>query len=319
MQCGVSELDTLISSVLGFLTEYSWVYAFKWVDLLSYAGNPAGDPVLCCPAEWKIALCSAEVRDLQSVVLGNPSPATWPASLKFFARQCMSLSRRLMESSSCIPISANQPTASIGHVVAVPSAGYLAYATVSPSPNMTKHVKVKLKKQHEIEIMSAFVCDMLQDTLTAAPAVNYETRNRTFQTSEFFESPQPLTKESRSCASGRSAEPNVGGLVDLGSGLGHLPNYVMRMLSVVNPQIPRPRLVAVEADPIIHSRAKELEDKKVSPNDRILRECIRVTTDNLENLRDRFVSALLPPLRSALLRGFECGRNQSLHFRPQCP
>ncbi|KAL7053320.1 hypothetical protein AAHC03_025486 [Spirometra sp. Aus1] len=289
MQCGVPELDTLLSNVLGFLREHSWVYGFKWVDLLSCAGTLAGDPVACCPAEWRTTLCSAEISDLQSVVLGDPPPANWPASLKTFVRQCRTLSQRLTESSSCILTSPNQPTASFGHVITCSSAGYLAYATASSSSDTTKHVKVKLKKQHEIEVMSAFVCDMLQNTLTAATVANYDTRSRTFQTSEFFAFPQSPTRELRSCESSRSGQLRIGGLVDLGSGLGHFPNYVWRMWteSVVNPQIPRPRLVAVEADATIHSRAKELEDKKVLPNDRIRRECLRVTTSNLEDLRER--------------------------------
>ncbi len=57
--------DDLLDRVLTFLSAYSWVYSFKWTELLTCAGDVRFDPVASCAADWAKALCHGRVDELQ--------------------------------------------------------------------------------------------------------------------------------------------------------------------------------------------------------------------------------------------------------------
>ncbi len=73
-------------------------------------------------------------------------------------------------------------------------------------------------------------------------------------------------------------------LVDLGSGLGHLPRRVMRRLSSEGPC--RARIVAIEADRAMHVKSVETEALKAKAEERLVRVHARVQKERLGELRE---------------------------------
>ncbi len=73
-------------------------------------------------------------------------------------------------------------------------------------------------------------------------------------------------------------------LVDLGSGLGHLPRRVMRRLSSEGPS--RARIVAIEADRAMHVKSVETEALKENAAERLVRVHTRLQTERLGELRE---------------------------------
>lgn len=94
-----------------------------------------------------------------------------------------------------------------------------------------------------------------------------------------------------------SADSTLGALVDLGSGLGHLPRRVKRQLiqrSRAHPSLSSPLLIAVEADPVLHFKAIELADnekgqKGATQDVTLTRVLARVQKEKLQEFQDRCV------------------------------
>ncbi|KAL5103889.1 Phosphatidylinositol-glycan biosynthesi clas F protein [Taenia crassiceps] len=259
-----------------------------WTELFSC---PELDLVSICPKEWIEALSECTITDLQEFVVGGSAPAGWPESLKFFAEQCAVLTQELIQSATFTPPTTSAPpnTRSQGVLCLNVPAGHLFYQFHSHEAVGTAPRKVKPKKHHEIEIMSAFLCDFLQNSmlLSNSPlditSKNDSGRKVTFQTAS-FEGPHD-------CGDCLAVNLPIFAsmLVDLGSGLGHLPRRVLQRLGVTSPGL---LVVAVEADPRLHDTALQMEAKESHPERRLVRLFARVEKDEVCLFRENLLSAL---------------------------
>ena len=58
-------LDELLDRVLAFLSAYSWVFSFKWTELLS---SRSLEPLTAYPSDWAEVLSNCNITDLQVLV-----------------------------------------------------------------------------------------------------------------------------------------------------------------------------------------------------------------------------------------------------------
>ncbi|KAL5962865.1 Protein RRNAD1 [Taenia solium] len=280
--------DDLLDRCLLFLSTYSWVYSFKWTELFSH---PEFDIVSVCPKEWVKALSESNITDLQEFVVGGSAPTDWPESLKFFAQQCATLTQELIQSATFMPPITSVPpyTPSQGILCLNIPAGHLFYQCQSNEAVKTAPRKVKPKKHHEIEIMSAFLCDLLQNSMLLSnssldsASKNNSNRRVTFQTAPFEGHQNP-----RDCLA-VNLPTSASMLVDLGSGLGHLPRRVLQRLGVTSPGA---LVVAVESDARLHETALQMEAKEPRPERRLVRLFARVEKDEVCLFREKLFAAL---------------------------
>ncbi|VDD76648.1 unnamed protein product [Mesocestoides corti] len=299
----VKSREELLDHVLVFLSTYSWVYSFKWTELLTCHGK-SSDPVVSCPPDWIAALTNGKISHFQNVVVGGDAPDDWPDSLRRFANQCATFTRELMRLATAHPPTAlRHDSKSRGFLCSNHPADCLHYHCKPQGGTGQAQRKVKWKKKHEIGIMSAFLCDLLDDSVGFSPAPTTQCRDRTrvtFQTAEF--------EEACSCESQGTVSTGIefNALVDVGSGLGHLPRLVMQRLRAGD-ATPRRRVVAVEADAKLHNSAVDMEEREPNCHSRLIRVHARVTTSEVHDLRERLsmaLSALETP--RYLLCGLHC-------------
>ncbi|KAM7540656.1 hypothetical protein Aperf_G00000045351 [Anoplocephala perfoliata] len=237
------------------------------------------DPVVveACPKDWAAALSDGKVTDLQKFVVGGEAPESWPGSLKDFATQCVTLTQELIQSATNTPPMIDHSTpheSSSGVLFLNDSSGYLFYQC---QPEKAVPKKVKPKKHHETEIMSAFLSDLLQSSARFSETRFVGEKMTTFQTAS-FEAPQPFNH----------LRPVylpllASALVDLGSGLGHLPRRVMKRLKTRSSDM---RCVAVEADPELHAAALKLESKEPVPERCLIRVLTRIEKSYVEEFKE---------------------------------
>ncbi|VDN98991.1 unnamed protein product [Rodentolepis nana] len=274
--------DDLLDRVLSLLSAHSWLYTFKWTELLSC---PNFNPIEACPKDWSDALCNGRITDLQQFIISGQTPSSWPESLKAFASQCLTLTQELIRSATNTPpiidSSASQ-SASNGVLSLNKSAGYLFY-NIEPAKAAPR--KVKQKKHHETEIMSAFLCDLLQNSAIIACNPCDSDKMSTFQTAP-FECPMD-SQNMQLYRIELSLLPMA--FVDLGSGLGHLPRRVMQRLGTNCSNI---RCIAVEADPKLHSTALNMESKEQEPKKRLIRVLSRIEKSNIDQFKGQLSEVL---------------------------
>lgn len=125
----------------------------------------------------------------QEFVVGGNAPANWPASLKSFASECVTLTQELIQSASHMPPTTNTKpnSSSLGSLCANKTSRHLYYQCLPCEYRKAASRKVKPKKHHEIEIMSAFICDLLQNSLllSEVPFPSDFGHEVTFQTAAF--------------------------------------------------------------------------------------------------------------------------------------
>uniref|UniRef100_A0A0R3X676 Methyltranfer_dom domain-containing protein n=1 Tax=Hydatigena taeniaeformis TaxID=6205 RepID=A0A0R3X676_HYDTA len=280
--------DHLLDRCLAFLSTYSWVYSFKWTELFSC---PELDPVSTCPKEWVEALSDCEIAELQKFVVGGSVPTSWPESLKSFAEQCVTLTQELIESATFSPpaTSVAPQAPSQGILCLNAPARHLFYQCRPDELAGIAPRKVKPKKNHEIEIMSAFLCDLLQNSmlLSNSPlggsSKDVSNTKVTFQTAP-FEGPH----DSQGYLSVK-LPTSASVLVDLGSGLGHLPRRVLQRIGTT---LPGTLIVAVESNPVLHAKALQLESKKPHSERRLIQLFAHVEKGEFGQFKEKLVAAL---------------------------
>lgn len=128
--------------------------------------------------------------------------------------------------------------------------------------------------------MSALLCDILQDSVALADNPLENNSNKTFQTVPFD---NPLNASNTDIKS-LHLPLSVAALVDLGSGLGHLPRRVLQRLEEGSSAI---QGVAVEGDSNLHSTALEMELKEPVPEKRLIRILARIEKNSIEQFIDQ--------------------------------
>nr|CDS25913.1 hypothetical protein HmN_000625200 [Hymenolepis microstoma] len=290
--------DNLLDQVLSLLSAHSWLYTFKWTELLAC---PNFDPIEACPKDWADALSNGKITDLQQFIISGQTPSSWPESLRSFASQCLTLTQELIRSATKIPPiidSSTSQSSSNGVLSLNKTAGYLFY---NIEPPKTAPRKIKQKKHHETEIMSAFLCDLLQN-LTTLDCYPYKgDKANTFQTAP-FECPM----DSQNKVLYRVELPLLPiAFVDLGSGLGHLPRRVMQRLGTECSNILG---IAVEADPKLHSTALSMESKELEPKKRLIRVLARIEKSTIDQFRGQLSEVISADGRDGgyILCGLHC-------------
>ncbi|KAM3181287.1 hypothetical protein ACTXT7_014664 [Hymenolepis weldensis] len=290
--------DNLLDRVLSLLSAHSWLYTFKWTELLTC---PNLDPTESCPKDWVDALSNGKITDLQEFIISGKAPSSWPMSLKAFASQCLTLTQELIQSASNTPPivdSSTSQSSSNGVLSLNESAGYLFY---NIELEKTAPRKVKQKKHHETEIMSAFLCDLLQNSAMLVDNSYNSDKMNTFQTAPFESWMDSQNRKFYHVKLHLSAMA----LVDLGSGLGHLPRRVMQRLGTNCSSI---RGVAVEADPKLHSTALNMESKEQEPNKRLIRVLARIEKTSIDQFKSQLSKVLNADKRDTgyILCGLHC-------------
>ncbi|KAF5398480.1 hypothetical protein PHET_07427 [Paragonimus heterotremus] len=241
--------------------------------------------------------------DVKALVRGSLTPHHWPPDILQFAHACRKYTRLLTHHTALNSHSLCKSDA--GHLVPNQLAQCCDYVNRSRIAQLNC-VNMSPKKQHEVERMVCLTEHVLHDLTTCvlinrrskiADNLEDDEQMSTFQTCSLLkESNMHIGSKCKLDSDGFkhpcAASPWI---VDIGSGLGHLPNAIAVHLcqstregSYSERVVEKPSVVAVECDPILHHRAQlRLLDKRfkfASPVRRIL---FRLESTNVNEFKRR--------------------------------
>ncbi|KER21373.1 hypothetical protein T265_15104 [Opisthorchis viverrini] len=319
-------LDEKLYDLIIFLRNYSWIYTFRWVTREHVSGglphyvHPSLEHL---PELWATALAQASLQDLKLLVSGSTTNHLWPEELAAFAKSCVQYTLFLAEAirlpPECIP--------STNHHRLLLNSTSKCVDFISQLEVDEMCVRMNPKKSHEVRRMVSFLDHVLSITGDVG------TTSRTVP-DRLKEAPPYLIGDSdllncgaskRVQISNGSVAPGIRFLVDIGSGLGHLPNAVaLKLLSKMTKEYNSDLrgVVAVECDTKLHDKAmSQLSQPSVS-NDNglsglVRRLLFRVESSNVDSFQLRLREHLnrFPVLRhtnfedcdtSYLISGLHC-------------
>ncbi|CAH8646548.1 unnamed protein product [Dicrocoelium dendriticum] len=215
-------LSPLVDQLFDFLSQCSWIYAFRWIDpqYTKLAGTFWHPFLSHLPNEWKIFFVTSSFDDLKTLVIGGPHSTLCPSDLLSFADSCRRFTRLLFELTKLPPNSLRpgQDSCLVSNETTCDT-----YFRVQPTTFQPKHLGMTPKKSHEVAIMAELANYMLLGT--KASLISAGNRGATISGTESPLS-TAITQLELDDAEPVSELSRLRLLVDIGSGLGHLPNSV---------------------------------------------------------------------------------------------
>ncbi|VDQ01614.1 unnamed protein product [Trichobilharzia regenti] len=247
-----NNLDDLLHNLLLFILEYHWLYNFQWIgDLFKVQNSSSGCHISSVldnlPISWKSALQTASLEELQMFVSGISSSYHWPESLLNFSNQCRQYTRLL---SNYILLNPNHCPLHTCHLNVNSMCTDLITSINVDKIESDYFLKVSQKKSYELKQMSTLIQAILSSVLNNESRISLS-QNQIVSSNELI-----VNNDDQLCAS--SIDTAIT-LVDIGSGLGYLPNYVgYRLLqsydhlSGKNQQL---KVISIECDEKLHCKA----------------------------------------------------------------
>ncbi|CAL8088519.1 unnamed protein product [Calicophoron daubneyi] len=335
-RCGPS--SDYLSGLLSFLGKYSWAFNFRWVETVRDFQKGNEDQT-----EWHFglrnhlngwteALESASFVQLKALVKGDDNASHhWPPDLVDFADQCRCYTRQLLLLTSVNP-NLLRGKSKYGQLIQNIDAACVDFVPLKPrADRMVKKqpLKVNPKKAHEIDRMTSLVEWLLharckssgEDPIPGTYDI-YDARCGNFQTKPLFDELEIVDGAADSAGEEELVMPNFRYVVDIGSGLGHLPNSIARRLindtngccsqkdnvsqmesvgnADSNNSFKPVCVIAVECNESMHIKACRSIDKTLQDNgvaelglQHIERLLFRVEASDLDKLKSEITTAFL--------------------------
>ncbi|KAF6772926.1 hypothetical protein AHF37_08018 [Paragonimus kellicotti] len=253
-----------LQDILTFLDHYAWAYTFRWIVAVSANADwQSMHPALThLPTEWEQTLLKASFEELKALVRGSFCSHHWPPDILQFAHTCRKYTRLLTHHTALNSHSLCKSEA--GHLVPNQLAQCCDYVNRSRVTQLNR-VNMSPKKQHEVERMVCLTEHVLHDLTTSVLT------NRRSKIADSLENDEQMSTF-QTCSLLKESDIHIGAtceldavspwIVDIGSGLGHLPNAIAVRLwqstregSHSECVVKKPSVVAVECDPLLHHRA----------------------------------------------------------------
>nr|CAH8861509.1 unnamed protein product [Trichobilharzia regenti] len=322
-----NNLDDLLHNLLLFILEYHWLYNFQWIgDLFKVQNSSSGCHISSVldnlPISWKSALQTASLEELQMFVSGISSSYHWPESLLNFSNQCRQYTRLL---SNYILLNPNHCPLHTCHLNVNSMCTDLITSINVDKIESDYFLKVSQKKSYELKQMSTLIQAILSSVLNNESRISLS-QNQIVSSNELIVNNDDqlcgnfqtfrlinetiLEKDNAKASSIDTAIT----LVDIGSGLGYLPNYVgYRLLqsydhlSGKNQQL---KVISIECDEKLHCKAlKNLQVydsiQQTKPLSSVIERILfRVELSNLDLLQTKLHQ--LSCNQNYLLTGLHC-------------
>ncbi|KAA3673566.1 uncharacterized protein DEA37_0001721, partial [Paragonimus westermani] len=238
-----------------------------------------------------------------ALVRGSSSSHHWPPDILQFAHACRKYTRLLTRRTAlnCRSICVSEA----GRLVPNQLAHCCDYINRSRVTQRNR-VNMSPKKQHEVERMVCLTEHVLRDLnmsvvgnrrLKVADSFENDEQMSTFQTCSLLNESDIYVGSTSESDSDDFTHPCAASLwiVDIGSGLGHLPNAIAVRLqqstrggSHSEHVIEKPPVVAVECDPFLHQRAQSrLHDKRSKFASHVCRMLFRLESTNVNEFKVR--------------------------------
>ncbi|CAH8598232.1 unnamed protein product [Schistosoma bovis] len=252
-----NSLNELIHNLLIFILEYNWIYNFQWIGDLCKINKDSSN--LCIssiieslPTSWKNVLKSASLQELQMFVLGTSNLSHWPNSLINLSIQCRQFTRLLFQymifksnkQFPCCYFNSNSICTDLIKCIQM--------------NNIEKNYLLKLSKKKSYELKQILI--LIQTILLSVV-------NNIFHFNEFLLNNEHISDhfqniplisneliENSIMKDGNSSIPLK--IVDIGSGLGYLSNYIgYHLILKYGDLFTEPQIIAVECDEGLHLKA----------------------------------------------------------------
>ncbi|CAH8599643.1 unnamed protein product [Heterobilharzia americana] len=315
-----SSLNELIRNLLIFILEYHWLYNFQWIgDLFKIKQDSSGCSVSSIleklPISWKNVLQTASLEELQMFVSGSSNLCHWPVDLLNFGNKCRQFTRLLSQYILLNP-NINSNNHLYGYHFNPTSMCTDLITSIQVDKIETNYFfKVSEKKSYELKQMSALIQTIVLSKLNIESVIS---SNIVFSLNEDqscgnFQTVRLINRtllENNILKVSNSSIPLI--IVDIGSGLGNLSNYIAyRILqNCTNHLFTQFKVISIECDERMHLKAlKKLNHYNSIYQTKLLSSIVKRMLFRVESLNLNLLQTRLHELSSGhdyLLLGLHC-------------